>query len=286
MSPPVRACPAVVACLIGSLDPCRDHRQDGDGQKTCATLSRHDGFHEHGALVTAGSTGERFPVQRDGRSLPRRWRQARRRQVKVHGLMRTGTNYVSALLGENLDIPVLGPEEGGWKHGPIEEADDTTVVVVVKNPYTWLESFYKWELRRQRTEAATLTEFALSPVSHRRMARVWGAVDPIDAWNKANASWLQAERTGNVLVVRYEDVIADIGRELDRFTTMFPTQRRHHTPVDITSRVGPGWKTVGPVDREHYMSVALPGPESGLVALLDGRVDQDLMRALRYAGEE
>ena len=86
-------------------------------------------------------------------------------------------------------------------------------------------------------------------------------------------------------MVRYEDVIADIGRELDRFTKTFPTRRRHRTPVDITSRVGPGWKTVGPVDREHYMTVARPGLDSSLVALLERRVDPDLMRSLRYAGE-
>lgn len=235
--------------------------------------------------MTAGSTGDRLRGLRDWRTLPRQWRQARLRVVKVHGLLRTGTNYVSALLGENLDLRVLGPEKGGWKHGPIEQADDVTVVVVVKNPYTWLESFYKWELIRRRTEAATLTEFASSPLSHPQLASVWGATDPVDAWNKATASWVQAEESGRVLVLRYEDVIADIGRELDRFTKTFPTRRRHRTPVDITSRVGPGWKTVGPVDRQHYMTVALPGLDSSLVALLDRRVDPDLVHSLRYAGE-
>ena len=116
--------------------------------------------------MTAGSTGDRLRVLRDWRTLPRQWRQARLRVVKVHGLLRTGTNYVSALLGENLDVWVLGPEKGGWKHGPIEQADDVSVVVVVKNPYTWLESFYQWELIRRRTEADTVTEFASSPLSH------------------------------------------------------------------------------------------------------------------------
>lgn len=217
---------------------------------------------------------------------PRQWREGRRRVVKVHGLLRTGTNYVSALLGENLDVRVLGPEKGGWKHGPIDETEDVTVVVVVKNPYTWLESFYRWELIRRRTEAATLTEFATAPLSHPQLASVWGATDPIDAWNKATASWVEAERSGKVLVVRYEDVIVDIGRELNRFTARFPTKRRHRTPVDITSRVGPGWKTVGPVDRDHYATIALPRLDSGLVSLLDKRADQELIRTLRYGGEK
>jgi len=65
---------------------------------------------------------------------PRQSRRSRRRVVKVHGLLRTGTNYVSALLGENLDVQVLGPEKGGWKHGPIDMAEGVTTVVVVKSP--------------------------------------------------------------------------------------------------------------------------------------------------------
>ena len=217
---------------------------------------------------------------------PRQSRRSRRRVVKVHGLLRTGTNYVSALLGENLDVQVLGPEKGGWKHGPIDMAEGVTTVVVVKSPDTWLESFYKWELIRGRTEVRTLTEFATAPVSHPRLTDVWGARDPIDAWNKANASWVGAEATGDVLVVRYEDVIADIGRELDRFTARFPTRRRHRTPVDIESRVGPGWKTVGPVDRDHYTAGAWQRLDEELVALLAARLDRELVRLLRYSGEE
>ena len=205
--------------------------------------------------------------------------------MKVHGLLRTGTNYVSALLGENLDVVVLGPEKGGWKHGPIQETDGVTVVVVAKSPYTWLESFYNWELIRERTKAATLTEFAFAPVSHPQLASVWGATDPVDAWNRATASWLGAEENGDVLVVRYEDVIADVGRELDRFTERFPTRRRHRVAVDIDSRVGPGWKTVGPVDRDHYTAGAGPDLPTDLVTRLDARLDPDVMRRLRYQGQ-
>ena len=225
------------------------------------------------AARVSSLASDRARLALDWRAAPRRWREKHRRVVKVHGLLRSGTNYVSALWGENLDVSVLGPEKGGWKHGPIDESEQATVVVVVKNPYTWLESFYRWELIRRRTEAETLTEFASSPVSHSQLASVWGSTDPVDTWNKATASWVRAQDSGRVFVVRYEDVIVDIGRELQRFIEKFPTKRRHRTPVDITARVGPGWKTVGPVDRDHY-AVDLPGLDGGLVALLR-RADQD-----------
>jgi hypothetical protein len=217
---------------------------------------------------------------------PRQWRRSRLRVVKVHGLLRTGTNYVSALLGENLDVRMLGPEIGGWKHGPIDESEDHTVVVVAKSPYTWMESFYNWELLRERTTAPTLIDFATAPVSHPQLASVWGATDPVDAWNKATASWVAAQSTGDVLVVRYEDVIADVGHELDRFTDRFPTKRRHRSPVDIDTRVGPGWKTVGPVDRDHYTAGPSARLDQEFVALLDRRLDPQLMRTLGYLQPE
>jgi hypothetical protein len=205
--------------------------------------------------------------------------------VKVHGLLRTGTNYISTLLGENLEVLVLGPEKGGWKHGPIETADNLTFVVVVKDPYTWMDSFYRWELLRGRTTASTVGEFAVAPLSHDRLAGAWGARDPIDVWNIATAGWIEAGKTGNVLVVRYEDVIADFARELDRFSERFPTKRRHGSPVDIETRVGPGWKTVGPVNRDAYVARPPEERDAALVELLAPRLDRELMRHLDYVAE-
>jgi len=211
---------------------------------------------------------------------------SRRRTVKVHGLLRTGTNYVSALIGENFFVQILGPERGGWKHGPISDATGVVYVVVVKSPYTWVESFYNWELLRGRTAAPTVTAFASAPVSHPQLAAAWDARNPIDAWNKATASWVEAQSTHQVLVVRYEDVLADVGRELDRFRQRFATTRRHRSAVDITSRVGPGWNSVGPVDRDRYVPGASGSLDEGLVSLLDARLDPELMSLLRYRREE
>ena len=222
----------------------------------------------------------------DWRGDPRQLLRSRRRTVKVHGLLRTGTNYVSALLGENFFVYVLGPERGGWKHGPIDGDPGVLFVVVVKSPYTWLESFYNWELVRGRTAAPTLMEFASAPVSHPQLAAAWGARDPIDAWNKATGSWVDAQHTGDVLVIRYEDVLSDIGRELDRFAQRFATTRRHRAPVDITSRVGPGLNSVGPVDRGRYVPGAAGNLDEALVELLRTRLDPKLTSRLRYGPEE
>jgi len=50
--------------------------------------------------------------------------------------------------------------------------------------------------------------------------------------------------------------------------------------------VGPGWKTVGPVDRDHYTGGTWQRLDEELVALLAARLDRELVRLLRYSGEE
>lgn len=83
--------------------------------------------------------------------------------------------------------------------------------------------------------------------------------------------------------MRHEDVIADIGRELDCSTDRFPTRRRPRIPVDIASPVGPGWNPVGPVEREWYTTDTSPDDEP---ALLAARLNRELMGTLGYSGEK
>ena len=218
----------------------------------------------------------------DWRGDPRQLWLSQRRVVKVHGLLRTGTNYASALLGENFFVHVLGPDKGGWKHGPINESEGVIFVVVVKSPYTWLESFYNWELIRGRTEAATLAEFVSAPVSHPQLAQAWQGRDPVDTWNKATASWTRPGHAGEVFVVRYEDLLAGLDAELGRFSRRFSVTRRHRVPVDIAPRVGPGQDSVGPVDRGRYALGAAPRLDDELAALIEARLDPELMRELGY----
>ena len=84
--------------------------------------------------------------------------------------------------------------------------------------------------------------------------------------------------------MRHEDVIADIGRELDCSTDRFPTRRSPRTPVDIASPVGPGWNSVGPGERERYTTTQAPTTSSP--ALLAARLNRELMGTLGYSGEK
>lgn len=210
----------------------------------------------------------------------------RRPRVKVHGLLRTGTNYMAALLHENFRLSVLDVDEGGWKHGPIQRATGTSCVVTFKSPYTWLESFYEWERIHNRTDAPTLLDFARAPITHPRLVEAWAPEDPVDAWNRSTAAWLLAAEDHQVLVVRYEDLLGDLERELARFEEFCPAHRRHRVGVDIPGRVDT-WPTPRPrrpLNRDRYRSGIPSVLEPAVRDLLIDRLDHSLLSKLGYGG--
>ncbi len=66
--------------------------------------------------------------------------------IKLYGLQRTGTNYVTSLIQKNFGDEVIF-DNTGWKHGhhfSYPEPDEPNVIVVSKNPYAWMLSCYKY----------------------------------------------------------------------------------------------------------------------------------------------
>ncbi len=68
-------------------------------------------------------------------------------EIKIHGLQRSGTNYLAYLINQNFDAKAL-VNAGGWKHGPYmahwELGREVHVAVITKNPYAWLVSLYNY----------------------------------------------------------------------------------------------------------------------------------------------
>ena len=79
--------------------------------------------------------------------------------IKVYGLLRTGTNYITQLIDLNYEAFSLSSIEGGWKHGPCEYDPDIKYVFMVKDPYSWVVSLFEWEKIHCRTSNTQLSEF-------------------------------------------------------------------------------------------------------------------------------
>lgn len=165
--------------------------------------------------------------------------------VKVYGLLRTGTNYMTRLLEINFDVFALQSTERGWKHGPCEYSDSIRFVFLVKNPYSWIRSFWEWEKIHLRTDARSLEAFMTQNITHPELRRRWHADTPIDAWNLSLKSWLTLRDAGNVAFVRYESLLTGFDRQLLEIQDRLSLKARLPSFRNLESRAD-DWKTPEP----------------------------------------
>lgn len=141
--------------------------------------------------------------------------------VKVYGLLRTGTNYMTRLLELNFDVFCLASTEEGWKHGACEYNEQFYYVFLVKNPYSWIVSFREWEQIHGRTDASSLTEFISSAVTQQQLNDAWKLENPVTAWSESLRSWSQYQGRSNVIFVRYEDLLDSFDNQLKQIGNAF-----------------------------------------------------------------
>lgn len=141
------------------------------------------------------------------------------RYVKVHGLQRSGTNYLTYLIDKNLNAKTL-VNAGGWKHGPwcapwvLGEEVDT--IVVVKNPYSWLVSvfnYWKDNTIGMDLSSASFQDFVTSRAVFEEAPGVpslFRASNPVQYWNNMNFHWASIQMNQKkMLVVAYEMAKSD-----------------------------------------------------------------------------
>lgn len=121
-------------------------------------------------------------------------------EIKIHGLQRSGTNYVSDLINRNIKNSKVLVNIGGWKHGPYCApwvlGREVNVVIVVKDPYAWLKSMYDWwkntdigpdlnqiDFSTFIRNKAIFEEAAGNPCLYR-------ASNPVQYWNNMNFHWM------------------------------------------------------------------------------------------------
>lgn len=74
-------------------------------------------------------------------------------RIRQYGLQRTGTNAVRALLEINCGVNVLTHTNGSKHDLPTREAveeSDTLFVINVKDPISWLASYYRYRSLQAR----------------------------------------------------------------------------------------------------------------------------------------
>jgi hypothetical protein len=138
------------------------------------------------------------------------------------GLFRSGTNYVRTLLEWNYDVTV-NYDGYGWKHAVVPTFTnasqftypDGKTLVVVKNPYSVLLSWYKYVInngRNIRADTSTFGDFIRNRIYYRddfnkSLAPEYYFPNPVQMWNSVVWNHVSvAEQTGG-FILEYEDLL-------------------------------------------------------------------------------
>lgn len=190
--------------------------------------------------------------------------------IKIHGLQRTGTNYLSHLVNENLDARVL-VNLGGWKHGhyhaPWFLGREVHVLVLAKHPYSWLVSMYKyWSIKRDLRigmdlQGITFDQFVRNKAVfelQRDIPYLFRASNPVQFWNNMYFHWmtirLNAKKVG---FVKYEELLQDAESVIDNLSKTFSVLKKDKF-VNSDTTFTPSGESIAPDEnkfssRDYYL---------------------------------
>lgn len=149
--------------------------------------------------------------------------------VKIYGLQRSGTNFVSDLINKNFENTQVLVNYGGWKHGhyaaPWTLGQEVNVAVVAKNPYAWLVSVYNyWGPNRKKNIGPDLAgvpfeEFVKNRVCleyQKSIPYLIRASNPIQYWNNMYFHW-SSVRLGDkkICMIAYEAFLMDAAYNIE-----------------------------------------------------------------------
>lgn len=162
-------------------------------------------------------------------------------RIKILGERNTGTNYLAALLlkntnfkhlsgttpsyswckyewFENLFFAISQPLFLGWKHQLVNPQkiqkykyiEDTLVLTLTKNPYSFLLSLYKRPYHYKGVNPETFQDFLQQPWKTQHREEYNNSFEsPIALWNQKNQAYIKLKQLlpENTLTMSYESLI-------------------------------------------------------------------------------
>lgn len=140
--------------------------------------------------------------------------------IKIHGLQRTGTNYVAKLINDNIEKTETMVNVGGWKHGhycaPWTLGREVHVLTIAKNPYAWLFSLFRyWKTGNTGPDLSNTSfdEFVRNKAVFEEAAGtpfLLRAANPVQHWNDMNFHWLSIHMNEKLsFVIPYESFLSN-----------------------------------------------------------------------------
>lgn len=153
--------------------------------------------------------------------------------VKIHGLMRSGTNFLEFLLRNNFSIEPL-IDYPVWKHGPIKEDLQVPHLIVYKDIYSWLDSIYRYAMITEffgLTQETTFQQFLRQPFIFEECGNRLEEKNPVVFYNKSMRSWSNAKCIGPKRFISYEKLLCETSKQLDKISDLLGVPRNSNTVV-------------------------------------------------------
>lgn len=215
--------------------------------------------------------------------------------IKIHGLQRSGTNYVQFLLNENLETEVLA-NIGGWKHGPYcfpwSLYQEVHIIVVVKNPYYWLFSLYNyWKEKKlgMNLENCFFNQFLRSNTFFEQgkgIPCLYRASNPVQYWNNMNFHWCSIRmNTKKLLIIPYEAALENPEEIVNLISEELKINKKTNFKL-TTKKLEPNGEKYNfgeDFDRSIYEKKKyLEFFDNESIEFVNNELDKELMNLLRY----
>lgn len=222
--------------------------------------------------------------------------------VKIHGLQRSGTNWLAFLIKENFENVKVLINEGGWKHGPYMAPwilkREVHVASIIKNPYAWLVSVYNyWGPNKDKNIGPNLQGVEFSDFIRNRyigekqrgVPYLIRAKNPVQQWNNMNIHWLSLSlQNKHSCFVTYETLLDNVGNSLNAISKSLNLKPKYDNKwIDNQKEFLPGDKDFkigkNDFDKEYYSDqkwLNLFTPK--LLEFVNNELDLDLMIQFGY----
>ncbi len=223
--------------------------------------------------------------------------------MKIHGLQRSGTNYLTHLINKNFKNVEVLVNRGGWKHGPyslknILGEEELDVIIIVKNPYAWLVSVYEyWKSNNigPNLKNVSFPQFLQMKAVFEFQSEVpylFRASNPIQYWNNMYYHWGSIRlKTKQAYVITYESIIEDPKKALTNLAESYGLELISSYDL-ITKELLPSGESLKTSDKEwtkrdYYLNKGyLRYYTPDLLKFVNDNIDVELMNLFRYNFEE
>jgi hypothetical protein len=130
-------------------------------------------------------------------------------EVKIQGLMRSGTNHLQFMVERNFNIKAM-VNDHAWKHGEINTTIDAYHLIIFKNIYAWISSLYDYSKTNNffpESKEKNFSQFIQSNFLFLEETAEIRKDNPIQLYNDMQNSWLEANCEKDKLWIKYDNLI-------------------------------------------------------------------------------